>query len=98
MDYVISNQASELACDSLIGSLEKGIQLRDSTLVLQEHLTKELRSITNQQTLQNEYLMNQLQLSLKQQQSKDKQNKWLKRGLLILGGFTSSLLIIHFQK
>ncbi len=90
--------SSDTQCDTTIARLEKGILNRDSILVLQKQIETQLRDFNEEQTLQNSYLTNQINIAYKQQKKKSRQVKLLSGGILILSGITTSILLIHSQR
>ena len=90
--------SSDRQCDTTIALLEKGILNRDSILVLQKQIETQLRDFNEEQTLQNSYLTNQINIAYKQQKKKSRQVKLLSGGILILSGITTSILLIHSQR
>ncbi len=89
---------NNLQCDTTIALLEKEICNKDSAMYLQKQIEIQLKDFNQEQTLQTDYLTNQLNLAYKTQKKKDRQAKLLKGGLLILSGITTSLLFIQLKK
>lgn len=90
--------SSDLQCDTTITLLEKEVLNRDSMILFQQQIERQLRSFNQEQTLQNDYLTGQLNAAYKQQKKKIRQNKLLTGGLLILSGIATSLLLIQANK
>lgn len=91
----IASQQNDMACDSLIQSLEETASVKDSIISLQETVTTELKSQLLQQESVNQVLSSELDKSIRKERKKSRQVKWLGRGLVLLGGIASGVFIVQ---
>jgi len=94
---VIQNN-EDTACVETINTLEKIVANRDSTISIQNLVETNLRDIQKEQDLKSKYLTDQLNIALKVQRKKARQNKILSGGILLLSGITTAVLIPHYLK
>jgi hypothetical protein len=96
--FTILRDSSDRLCDTTIALLEQGIIKKDSIIFLHRNVENQLRDLSKEQLLKEQYLTNQLNTAYKVQRSKTRQNKILKGGLLILSGIITSILLIQNSK
>lgn len=90
---IVYQQQSDTACDETITVLETMVANRDSSLLFHKQIEYNLREVQKDQELRTNYLTEQLNTAFKSQKKKSRQNKLLTGGILILSGFTTSILI-----
>ena len=95
---IVYQQQSDTACDETITVLETMVANRDSSLLFHKQIEYNLREVQKDQELRTNYLTEQLNTAFKSQKKKSRQNKLLTGGILILSGFTSSILITQRLK
>lgn len=86
---------NDMACDSLIQSLEETAAIKDSVINLQQTVSTELKSLLQQQESVNQALSAELDKSIRKERKKSRQVKWLGRGLILLGGIASGVFIVQ---
>ena len=91
----LTSQQNDIACDSLVQSLETSVTVKDSIICLQETVATELKSQLQQQESVNQVLSSELDKSIKKERKKSRQVKWLGRGLILLGGVASGVFIVQ---
>lgn len=89
---------SDTTCIETINALEQVVANRDSCISIQSLVTSNLRDIQKEQDLKAQYLTDQLNIALKVQRKKARQNKILSGGILLLSGITTAVLIPHYLK
>lgn len=95
---IVYQQQSDTACDETITVLETMVANRDSSLLFHKQIEYNLREVQKDQELRTNYLTEQLNTAFKSQKKKSRQNKLLTGGILILSGFTTSILITQRLK
>ena len=95
---IVYQQQSDTACDETITVLETMVANRDSSLLFHKQIEYNLREVQKDQELRTNYLTEQLNTAFKSQKKKSQQNKLLTGGILILSGFTTSILITQRLK
>ena len=86
---------NDLACDSLIASLEESLATQDSVIRLQDHVAGELKTQLQQQEVVTQTLSAELDKSIRNERKKSRQVKWLGRGIILLGGIASGVFIVQ---
>lgn len=94
---VFQNQADS-ACIETINTLEQVVANKDSSLLIQNQITRNLRDLEKEQALKSQYLTEQLNTALKMQRRKTRQNKILAGSLLLLSGITTAILVPQYLK
>lgn len=95
---IVSQLASDSACDETVTRLETIVGNRDSSLQFHKQIEDKLRDIQKEQDLKNKYLSDQLEIAFKEQRRKTKQNKFLSAGLLFISGVFVASLIPRLNK
>jgi hypothetical protein len=72
---------------------EKLLAVRDTELVVCRHSFRQLDSLVNDQIRREIRLTEDLNVALKQQKRKRVQNRFMAGGMLLIAGFTTSLLV-----
>jgi hypothetical protein len=90
---IVVHDQSDTACDTTIQVLETIVANCDSSMLFQRQVVGNLRDLNTEQEIRNKYLTNQLNIAFKNQRKKNRQNKVLAGGILILTGITTSLLL-----
>lgn len=86
------------SCEEAIADLQRELVNRDSTISVQRQMAGALRDLQKEQAIQNEELTRQLDTAFKTLRKKNRQNKIIVGGTLILSGISNSLLLIHSMK
>lgn len=91
----LTSLQNDVACDSLIQSLEETVAIKDSVINLQQTVSTELKSLLQQQESVNQVLNAELDKSIRKERKKSRQVKWLGRGIILLGGIASGVFIVQ---
>lgn len=91
----LASQQNDMACDSVIQSLEETAVVKDSIINLQQAAASELKSQLLQQESVSQALSSELDKSIRKERKKSRQVKWLGRGLVLLGGIASGAFIVQ---
>lgn len=97
-DYFATQAQSDSSCNETIRALEQVATNRDSSIVMYKQAETNLRDLQKEQALREQLLTDQLNTAYKSQRRKIIQNKFLASSLLLLSGFTTTLLITQSLK